>query len=406
MKKLIVLLLALLVVGFIAVAQDAAPAGPTIAWNANIWTGSAVVGNSDTHGGGVEWIPYNYDYEGGGELRLQMKATAADKNSGLVIRTFVDPTQGYKVSPEQLRLFYGWANLFNGMVNVQGGRLNILPIATNGWASFGYSTRRTNGGYIAVKPIEGLEVGYFKNFMESDGKFGLANSFGTDQVGVNYTMKDMVNVVFGYQGNIHQKQSNIYGELSLLAVKDLTFVVEGQYNAEIAPIGVAGFEIDKPYTQLVEQVGYNMGNIGLNLYAGENLYTWYSNDTDPEKTGSFMAFNIEPNVTYKVSDTLTAGIIANVYSYGVADNDSISAPLFASSTDNTGTGYFAEMNTSQTTKAPGMAFGFGPNLTITSGMATFNIGDYFDMLPAYDKDVTGLKAKNINVLYLTADFAL
>jgi hypothetical protein len=394
MKKLVVLLLALAVIGVAVVAQDAA--APSVVWHMNVYTGAGVTNNSIDSS--ATMIPYNYTDEYSAENQLNATWTSADKNSGLVFRGEFSPTATTYNNPASngggfgYRYAYGFTSFANGLVTIQGGRLGVSPINTGMWMN-PLDTEGANAGYFGINPIPGLAIGtvvYFppSSLPATDG----GNQLATDLYGFNYTMPNAFKLVGLFQGSTVANSSTLAAGFSLLAVQNLTANVEikvtnlgssanGTGSTTPALVGAGSvFTVD-------EQFGYPVGNLGLTLYASQATYK--------DVTGaSLFQYNIEPSVAYKLTDVTSVGLIANVYSYPLDVAGTFLSPLDG--------GPAVLDGTSVQGQSEAVAFGIGPQVTFTQGAGTLIIGDYIGIVPSYGPTASG----TVNFAYVSMNFAL
>jgi len=259
MKKLAVLLLALVVIGFAVYADDQA-AGPKVTWNANIWSGLGLVSDAAKPASTMAEY-YDYQWEVAGEYRLKMTATAADGNSGLVLRTYTDPTAGSgNKNVLRWKRAYGWAKFAGGMVSVYGGRLGLIPSTPNySWNVYG-DAEGIDGLDVNFHPTDGLDIDVLQPIANNAGKGSAwVHTINMIQFSAGYTAKDLVTVNLGYNPGDGKNMAYMFGGFNLLAVKDLTAYVEFK-DSNMGDSDNTTLGIDSDFA-------YSMGAIGLNLYA-------------------------------------------------------------------------------------------------------------------------------------------
>jgi|GEM_PF-2102547 len=354
MKKLIVLLLALSVVGIAVMAQDAAAApAPTLKLSGYLDTGLtyAKVGSADD--AVAQW---GNDSATNG--RFQINGSYTNGDYGVNFRLRVQPSNGFSASSSPnavfLRRGYGWTNLFGGMAMIQAGKLGDYTWSgANGnyWNSFGNFDGPV-GIQLQIKPIDGLNFGIFVPVAQTSAPMTLSDTFGSSALGLNYTMKDTFNVQFGYQmmpdtkAGADTTSSSLYlaagGELSsatvayydgagvlvpgplvantvytkvvttagavatknnsslwfggqILAVPKLTLDFEGQVSA----LGAS----DKGSFFVFENVAYDLAPLNVSMQMSQEMFNASSDKAQLE-------FN--PTVDYALSDSINAGVTGDI----------------------------------------------------------------------------------------------
>ena len=364
MKKLLIVLLALTVMGMFAVAQDA----PAITWNVSSYNGFATVSDSNADTSSVAL--YNYNWEGAGAYRFQMAVNAADGNSGFQMRL---QTADQTAATPAFNQIWAYGKFLDGMVKVEGGLLNDYSIATGGWECYG-NTDGALGLQVDVAPIDGLALGFFLP-LKGIATNANYNAIGNAQIGAAYEMKDMFKLAGGYILSPTTNGSTFYAGLVLKAVPGLSANVEFKFaNLGDSKLGTTNIE---------EYASYSFGAVTVSAYAGEWMYA---------SASSKLYYNFEPQVAYKVSDAASVALVANVYTFNDAGVMSFVSPV-----DGIGA-----LQNKTIGGDPTMAFGAGPNVQLKAGGAKVTIGDYYGILPS----VGALKATNINVFYASFDYAL
>ena len=283
MKKLLIVLLALTVMGMFAVAQDAAP---VLTWSGSVNSGFAEVSNSAASTNLGQY--YDYNSETAGRLRLQGAINAADGNSGFQFRV-QNSGSGLTATAPVLNQAWAYGKFLNGMVKVEAGLLNNYAFSVGDWACFG-SHDGSLGALVSVTPMEGLSLGAYLPMPTG----GTGYTSGTIQFA--YAMKDVVKLFGGYTlSPLATNSGDIYVGLDLKAVPNLAFDVEFQL-AKLA-------DSTNGITTIVEHAAYTMGALTVSAYAGEWMFA---------SASSNLYYNFEPQVAYKVSDPVTVALIGNV----------------------------------------------------------------------------------------------
>jgi len=357
MKKLLIVLLALTVLGVFAFAQDAAP---TLVWGGSVNSGFAEVSNSAASTNVGQY--YDYNSESGGRIRLQGAINAADGNSGFQFRVQND---GLGATAPVLNQAWAYGKFLDGMVKVEAGKLNNYAFSTGDWACFGDHDGGL-GALLSVTPMEGVAIGAYLPMPTG----GTGYTSGTLQFA--YTMKDVFTLVGGYTlSPLTTNTGDIYAGVVLKAIPNLAFDAELQLTklADSAPV-LSGT------TTIVEHAAYTMGAMTASIYAAQWMYAAASSN---------LYYNFEPQVAYKVADPVTVALIGNVYTY----NQGASGWNFLSPTDG------ISALTSIAGGSPVLAFGAGPNVQLSVGGFKVTIGDYYGIIPAF----AGAATTNINVFY-------
>lgn len=352
MKKLLIVLLALTVLGIFAFADDA-PAGPSIVWNASAYNGFAVVSDSNLSTNTVQ--QYSYDWEGAGAYRFQMAVNAADGNSGFQMRLQTGDQKGAGLAFNEI---WAYGKFFNGMVKVEGGLLNDYSIATGGWECYGNTDSGVLGAQIDIMPVDGLTIGLYMPFGGmAIGSGNYYNAIGNSMIGFGYELKDIAHIAAGYILSPTTNGSALYAGAVIKAVPNLSANVE----LKLSNLGDSNLGV----TNIEEYVAYPVGDLTVSAYAGEWMYA---------SASSNFYFNIEPQVAYKVAPGATVALIGNVYTF----NGGGSAMTFVSPTD----GLASNLKSASVAESPALAFGAGPNVQLTAGGFKVTVGDYYGIVPS------------------------
>lgn len=347
MKKALVVLLALCVVGVMGFAETK--------WSVSSLYGFGVVSNSA--GNGV--LGYDYSQVGGGRTRLKGTITSDDGNVGFLAR-FQDTALATGAGLVNLNQLYGWGKLFGGMLTVKAGILDDYTISLGDWQCFGNLDGKT-GIFFDATPISGLDIGFFQYIPTALGYAGVNG----DVLGVSFLMPNVVRVGGGVTLNTSTSTATsgnvAYAFFDVKAVPGLTLNAEAQF---------ALYNGDTPITA-AENIGYAMGPLTVRAYVGEYM----------NKSG--LDWGAEPIVSYKVNDNITVNAIVNIYSYGygAVGNVTFMSPIDA--------GALAAGATKT------ILFGGGVFLNYAMGGFTLTVGDYY-----------GADTTQGNLFFVNADVSL
>jgi len=264
---------------------------PTPKWSIGTWTGMGVLMQT-TAPTATSLVQYDYNWVGGSAYRFGFTYTAADGNAGFNSRLQMGSTITAQTAPAVFNQLNAWGKMFNGLLTVRAGIGDDYTIATKDWNCYG-NTDGQFGIYANLTVMEGLDIGYFQGLPVAtvDWSAIMAPGGKASIVGVAYTMKDVFNVQLGAIAPVTGSDSTaIYFGAKLLAVKDLTAILEGK--ASLATDGAIN---------LLENVGYTMGPLNIMARIGENI------------AGSTFNYGVEPIVTYTANDMLKLSVIANYY---------------------------------------------------------------------------------------------
>jgi len=313
--------------------------GPVAKWSIGTWTGMGIF-TATEEPTGSSLIQYDYNWVGGSAYRFGFTYTAADGNAGFNSRLQMGSPIAAAPVAASFNQLNAWGKMFNGMLTVRAGINDDYTIATKDWNCYG-NTDGAFGIYANVTVMEGLDIGYFQavpyaamdwsNIMAVNGKSSI--------IGLAYTMKDVFNAQLGaYAPATGSDSTALYFGAKLLAVKDLTAILEGKVS----------FATDGA-TNLLENIGYTMGPLNIMARIGENF------------AGSNFYYGVEPIVTYTANDMLKVSVIGN---YFTDKSQSWMAPQDG--------GAFGTLADSGAT-----AGGAGVFVTLAQSGASLIIGDYF-----------------------------
>jgi len=276
MKKAIVLLLALAVLGGALFAQDA----PVLKFDGYVSTGVFYNVTQD------QAKLYNY-YNSGKPDRVRFNANYTDGTFGLKFRLQSNDFTAPTVTQALVR-----AGFFDNMLVVKAGKLDDYSMATYD-NSYG-TTDGAVGAQFYVKPIDALTIAYFLpikpavyNSVADEWQFatteaGLAHAVTASMVGASYSLEGIGSFLLG--GHFFESVADTYFQFDLSAVENVGFTVE-VYNADLSAIDPA-ISFDTSYT---------MDKLVVELYGNLNTFT------------GTMFWLAEPMVYYSVTDKVTVG---------------------------------------------------------------------------------------------------
>jgi len=306
MKKLIVLLLTIAMVG--AVFAEEAPA-PVLKWSGLLNTGFQYDNSTDSL--------YLYGQNAGKASRLRLNADYTNGDFGVHFRLQTDDATTTAFSIKHALV---WGNLFNNMATFKVGLLNDSTWATP-YNSFG-SLDGKKGVQLQVKPIKGLNVGAF---MPLDTKKTVpAGDVPKDMTFAGkYSISGIADVLAGLNlGVALTTKTEAYGSVNVTAIENLTAIVEADLT-DISDIANT--------LSLDEYASYAMGNLAVGAYLEQDFGSTFGWTIAPEVSyaidkaevgGSFTiasgsVWSIDPYVTYTLNDKST------VKGYASYDNASV-----------------------------------------------------------------------------------
>jgi len=306
MKKLIVLLLTIAMVG--AVYAEEAPA-PVLKWSGLLNTGFQYDNGTDSL--------YLYGQNAGKASRLRLNADYTNGDFGVHFRLQTDDATTTAFSIKHALV---WGNLFNNMATFKVGLLNDSTWATP-YNSFG-SLDGKKGVQLQVKPIKGLNVGAFMPLDTT--KTVPAGDVPKDMTFAGkYSISGIADVLAGLNlGVAPTTKTEAYGSVNVTAIENLTAIVEADLT-DISDIANT--------LALDEYASYAMGNLAVGAYLEQVFGSPFGWTIAPEVSytidkaevgGSFTiasgsVWSIDPYVTYTLNDKST------VKGYASYDNASV-----------------------------------------------------------------------------------
>jgi hypothetical protein len=229
---------------------------------------------------------------------------------------------------------YGWVTFFKGLVHIKAG---IVDDAT--WSSAGYLLGRSGGdqgeglgALLRISPVTGLDLGFGAYAISlrggPDNSFLAKTTFGgtveLDDIkytfNLGFTIPELLRFVASFRtknasGVAVAETSRALAGISILAVKDLTAILEGEFNrlTDFSNTGAIG---------VYETLGYKLGGLGFGLRAAEYLSQAANTDLAVEIAPwvEYAFGNIAPrlDVTYYLGGTApitTGGNYGRLFGY-------------------------------------------------------------------------------------------
>jgi len=285
MKKLLVVLLALTVIGVVVFAQAAAT--PTVTFNGRVEAGFQI--NPDTK----TVIMHDDDSGKASRVRLNVKAVLGDFELGYYM------TDDYADTGNSFAASSYWAGykFLDGKFIVRAGATDASTTKTvnKGW---GNGINAVRGVQVVVVPMSGLSVGAaFGNITAAatDAK----NTLYKPAVGLAYAIPSIGDLRVNYQSydKLFTAGFNYSGMAGLVAQVEMYNI---GYKAGTFTAGIG--DIVKP-SEFFEKGAYTMGSLTASVQAYEGI----GKDLD-------LAFKVTPGVDYAVSPVITAGASFTYYS--------------------------------------------------------------------------------------------
>ena len=299
MKKLIVLLLAVAMVG-VAFAQDAAPALKL----------SGYLNTGFKYDSGTDLVKLWGSYAGQ-ISRLRLNAAYTNGDFGVNFRY---QSNDSATAPSVTQALV-WGNLFDKMVTFKAGKLNDYTWATP-YNSFGNFDGQT-GVQVQVKPISGLNFGVFVPLTAAGAT--PTNTFKDMSIAGKYSAAGLADFLVNL--NLGTAANAVYGSVNVTAVENLTAIVE----AKITDI------TDVANTLYLDQyVSYAMGDLSVGAYVDQTFGTPFGWSVTPEvdyvmgdvelyasfMVGSGSVWSFDPSVSYTFNEK------SSVKTYASYDNTS------------------------------------------------------------------------------------
>jgi len=280
MKKLLLVLLALTVLGVMAFADDV-----TWTYGATIKTGAQITLYSDS---AIPTAARVYDNDDSVASRVRFDAEAALGDFSAHIRVGGDFAGTVDTNFAFLNAWWATGKFFDKMLEVRAGNIDnsVTDTVNNGWGG-----SSVEGMQFVVVPVSGLSIAYGLPLIAANGHF--MTDVAMSKAGFAYSMPNLATVKFTYVNAPGDKLSNVYGGVRILAVPNLTADLEFQaLDLGNKAVGAAG------NIELFENAQYAMGAFAPGIVLDEVLY----NDSAYK-----MQLYVKPYVDYTVSDSLMVG---------------------------------------------------------------------------------------------------
>lgn len=284
MKKLIVLLLAITMVGAVF-ADDAAPA-PSLTWGGYFNTGIQYDTSTDSlYLMGAKYV--------GKASRLRLNADYANGDFGVHFRLQSNDATTTMFSLTQALV---WGNFLNKMVYAKVGLLNDYTWATPYNSYGGYDGKP--GAQIQLKPISGLNFGVILP-IDSSKTVSPTNVLKDMIIGAKYSAKGLADVTA--ELDLGTAANAFIGSVNVTAVKDLTAQLEAKIT-DIADFGNTAY--------FDEYISYALGDVAVGAYVDQTF-------------GSPFAWSVAPEVSY----TMGSLVAYASFTYGSDNSWSINPYL-------------------------------------------------------------------------------
>ncbi|MGB9686790.1 MAG: hypothetical protein ACPLYX_09875 [Rectinema subterraneum] len=272
MKKLIVLLLALAMVGA-AFAQAAAPA----------LTFSGYLNTGFQYDTGSNLVKL-FGFDARKTSRLRLNAAYTNGDFGVNFRYQSDDSATAPTVTQALV----WGNLFNKMVTFKAGKLNDYTWATP-YSVFGNFDGQT-GVQVQLKPVAGLNFGVFVPLVAAGAT--PANTFKDMSIAGKYSAAGLADFVANL--NLGTTANALYGSVNVKAVKDLTAILEAKVS-----------DLTKVSTTLYmdQYLSYAMGDLSVGAYIDQTLGTPFAWSVAPEVDYTMGNVELYASFTYASDNT-------------------------------------------------------------------------------------------------------
>lgn len=272
MKKLIVLLLALAMVGA-AFAQAAAPA----------LTFSGYLNTGFQYDTGTDLVKL-YGAYAGQTSRLRLNAAYTNGDFGVNFRyqsndSATAPTVGQALV---------WGNLFNKMVTFKAGKLNDYTWATP-YNAFGNFDGQT-GVQVQLKPVAGLNFGVFVPLVAAGAT--PANTFKDMSIAGKYSASGLADFLVNL--NLGTAANALYGSVNVTAVKDLTAILEAKVT-DLTNVSTTLY--------MDQYLSYGMGDLSVGAYIDQTFGTPFGWSVSPEVDYTMGNVELYASFTYASDKT-------------------------------------------------------------------------------------------------------
>jgi len=313
MKKLLIVLLALTVVGVFAFADDAAapaPAAPTVVITGSVDAGIEAVGWSSNS------ILRNYDLYNSGDSQtrgiVNFSVTQGDFVYTLqAVTSDSAPASatGGAMLPVSIAVASAKGNFFGGLLGVEFGASNNGDFGVQGdnganyFGQGGYNENGINGGAVlTLTPVSGVEIGYGLPVISTTGT--VQNGLDNSRFGLSVAVPKLVTVKAGYILNSVNSTSNLDASVSLAAIDNLGLVFE-VYSQDLG-----GNDSDVTHATLLDVgASYTLGALTPGVQADYWLYT-LSSATPSWYVKPYVNYTLDKTVLgawFKVESATSAG---------------------------------------------------------------------------------------------------
>ena len=286
MKKLIVLLLALAVVGSAVYAQDV-----KTSWSAYLDTGFKYNAGTDT------LMATGYD-SGTASGRFNLNGSWSYGDFGLKFRLRAQPfyaDSGYQNA--FVRRAYVYYKLLGGKVELDSGILGVASYYTP-YNGYGTGDDPNKGFAVQAFPMNGLSVAYFVPVTIAGDT--LANAFKNSNVAVAYSVPKFADFLFVAK-TVGQANVSLIASANITAVDKLSAIVEFENS-----VAVSG-----TYNNVTEYFAYDLSPLSVSVAANQHFST----------VGAALYWNVNPGVSYTVSKVTSVGADLGYDSAGVVSGD-------------------------------------------------------------------------------------
>lgn len=254
MKKAIVLLLALAVLGGAVFAQE-------LKFSGYLDTGIAYFDD------GVADPTFGlWGDDSGTTTRFNLQAAYTNENVGATARLRMQnvdtgsPATGTDHSKVFINRAFVWATMLDGNVKAVAGKLGDYT-----WSSFGNDIGNFDtltGLQLMVMPIEGLNFGFF---LPADSTPALVeDAFGDIAFGASYSVEGIGDFRAGYDMSPVADSAMAYFSASISAVENLGIIVDAQLSA-------IGDDVNGE-TYFFEEIDYTMDALNVGVDLEQTLY--------------------------------------------------------------------------------------------------------------------------------------
>lgn len=287
MKKTLVFVLVLGLLGAMAFAQSA----PALQWTGYLNSGAVL--SSTTVGSNTYTNMSFYGSDAGKPYRVNIMGKYAADNWGMYFRFRNQSVPDADYFPR----IYGWVTAANGMVKLMAGRLGTYDYSTNGWQSFG-NQDTAYGLQAELMPVKGLTIGVFAPLVDGSTTTNSLNwVMNSLQSGFMYSMDNVGYISAGLDAGNHF----FWVGLSYTGMAALTAVIEAKDL-------MSATEANN-YFYTDQHFAYNMAPLNIGLWAEEQF------NAKPAAGAPSTMWRVMPSVDYTM-DVYNFGAFVNVLGDG------------------------------------------------------------------------------------------